>query len=48
MEQALALAKQEVSHIPLHHQMIPWAMKRSVTMRHRADNRIDMPSVRVD
>jgi len=48
MEQALVLAKQEVSHIPLHHQMIPWAMKRSVTMRHRADNRIDMPSVRVD
>lgn len=48
MAQALALAKREVSHIPLHHQVIPWAMKVTVTMPHRADNRIDMPTVHID
>ncbi len=48
IEQALALSHQDVAYIPLHNQVIPWAMKKSVTMTHRADNRIDMRHVRVD
>ncbi|HKX94319.1 MAG TPA: ABC transporter substrate-binding protein [Methylibium sp.] len=48
VDQALTLVKREVSHIPLHHQVIPWAMRRTVETRHRADNRIDMPAVRVN
>ena len=47
LEQALALAAADVSHIPLHHQVIPWAMKSGIEMAHRADNRIDMTRVRV-
>ena len=30
-----------VAHIPLHNQIIPWAMKKNIDMVHRADNRID-------
>ena len=48
IEQALALSHQDVSHIPLHNQVIPWAMKKEVTMLHRADNRIDMRRVKID
>jgi peptide/nickel transport system substrate-binding protein len=48
IEKALLLSHEEVSHIPLHNQVIPWAMKRNVTMSHRADNRIDMRFVTVN
>jgi peptide/nickel transport system substrate-binding protein len=48
IEQALALSHQDVSHIPLHNQVIPWAMKKEVSMLHRADNRIDMRRVKID
>ena len=48
IEQALLLSHQEVSHIPLHNQVIPWAMKKTVNVTHRADNRIDMRRVRID
>ena len=48
IEQALVLSHQDVSHIPLHNQVIPWAMKKSVELYHRADNRIDMRAVRVE
>jgi len=48
IEQALMLSHQDVSHIPLHNQVIPWAMKKNVELYHRADNRIDMRSVRVN
>ena len=48
IEQALLLSNQDVSHIPLHNQVIPWAMKKNVELYHRADNRIDMRSVRVN
>ena len=47
IERALLLSHQDVSHIPLHNQVIPWAMKKSVDMVHRADNRIDMRLVKV-
>jgi peptide/nickel transport system substrate-binding protein len=32
----------DVGHIPLHQQVIPWAMRTNVTTFHRADNRLDM------
>ena len=48
IEQALLLSHQEVSHIPLHNQVIPWAMKKGVTLYHRADNRIDMRAVKIN
>ena len=48
IEQALLLSHQDVSHLPLHNQVIPWAMKRNVQAVHRADNRLDMRLVRVD
>jgi peptide/nickel transport system substrate-binding protein len=48
IEQALGLSHAEVSHIPLHNQVIPWAMKKEVSVQHRADNRVDMRRVRVD
>lgn len=48
IEQALALSHQDVSHIPLHNQVIPWAMKKNIDMHHRADNRIEMRSVKVN
>jgi peptide/nickel transport system substrate-binding protein len=48
IEQALLLSHQDVSHIPLHNQVIPWAMKKNIDMYHRADNRIDMRAVKVN
>jgi peptide/nickel transport system substrate-binding protein len=48
IEQALLISHEDVSHIPLHNQVIPWAMKKNVSMYHRADNRIDMRAVKVD
>ena len=48
IEQALVLSHQDVSHIPLHNQVIPWAMKKNVELYHRADNRIDMRAVKVN
>ena len=38
----------EVMHIPLHNQVIPWAMRKNVSVVHRADNRLEMRWVRVD
>ena len=48
IEQALLLSHQDVSHIPLHNQVIPWAMKKNIELYHRADNRVDMRSVKVN
>ena len=38
----------DIGHIPLHQQIIPWAMRSNVSVFHRADNRLDMRWVRVD
>jgi len=38
----------KVHHVPLHRQMIPWAMRRNVTVIHRGDNVLNMESVRLD
>jgi peptide/nickel transport system substrate-binding protein len=48
IEKALLLSHQDVSHLPLHNQTIPWAMKKNVEMVHRADNRIDWRLVKVN
>jgi peptide/nickel transport system substrate-binding protein len=48
IEKALELSHQDVSHIPLHNQIIPWAMKKNIDMVHRADNRIDWRLVKVN
>ena len=45
---ALQLQADDVSHLPLHNQVIPWAMKKNVELYHRADNRIDMRAVKVN
>ncbi len=38
---ALMLHQADVGHIPLHHQIIPWAMRKNVTVVHRPDNRVN-------
>jgi peptide/nickel transport system substrate-binding protein len=48
IERALLLSHEDVSHLPLHNQVIPWAMKRNIDLYHRADNRIDMRAVKVN
>ncbi|WKB54903.1 ABC transporter substrate-binding protein [Eleftheria terrae] len=48
IEQALLLSGEEVTHIPLHNQVIPWAMKKNIEVVHRADNRVDMRTVKVN
>jgi peptide/nickel transport system substrate-binding protein len=38
----------DFGHIPLHDQVIPWAMRKNVTVVHRADNRLVADWVKVD
>jgi peptide/nickel transport system substrate-binding protein len=38
--EALLLDQADVGHIPLHHQVIPWAMRSNVSVVHRPDNRM--------
>ena len=37
----------DVGHIPLHHQVIPWAMRANVHVVHRADNRLTVKWVKI-
>jgi peptide/nickel transport system substrate-binding protein len=37
----------DVGHIPLHHQVIPWAMRSNVSVVHRADNRLTVKWVNI-
>jgi peptide/nickel transport system substrate-binding protein len=48
LTESLSLSNETVSHIPLHNQIIPWAMKRNIDVVHRADNRIDWRLVQVN
>ena len=48
IEKALLLSHEDVSHLPLHNQIIPWAMKKNIDLVHRADNRIDWRLVKVN
>ena len=47
-KEALAIHKADVGHIPLHHQVIPWAMRSNVSVVHRADNRLTAKWVKVN
>ncbi|MET0312335.1 MAG: ABC transporter substrate-binding protein [Burkholderiaceae bacterium] len=48
IEDALVLSKTDVAYLPLHNQIIPWAMKKNIDVVHRADNRIDWRLVKVN
>jgi peptide/nickel transport system substrate-binding protein len=38
IREALRLYREDVPHIPLHHQMIPWAMRSNIQIPHMANN----------
>jgi peptide/nickel transport system substrate-binding protein len=38
IREALRIYREDVPHIPLHHQMIPWAMRSNVNIPHAANN----------
>ena len=46
-KEALTIHQSDVGHIPLHHQVIPWAMRSNVSAVHRADNRLTVKWVKV-
>jgi peptide/nickel transport system substrate-binding protein len=48
LTKALALQNEDVANIPLHNQVIPWAMKKNVDVVHRADNRLDWRLIKVN
>ena len=48
IRQALAEHNAQVHHVPLHRQMIPWAMRSNVTVVHRADNSPSLEWITVD
>jgi peptide/nickel transport system substrate-binding protein len=48
IRQALAEHNAQVHHVPLHRQMIPWAMRSNVTVIHRADNAPNMETATVE
>ncbi|MEO8023958.1 ABC transporter substrate-binding protein [Polaromonas sp.] len=48
LAEALQLSNDTVSHIPLHNQIIPWAMKKNIDVVHRADNRLDWRLIKVN
>ena len=48
MEQALQRVRTNAYTIPLHRQVIPWAVRKGVTVFHRPDNYLEMTWVRID
>jgi len=48
IRQAIAEHNAQVHHVPLHRQMIPWAMRSNVTVVHRADNAPSLEWITVD
>jgi peptide/nickel transport system substrate-binding protein len=48
MREAQRIHFDDIGHIPLHQQVIPWAMRSNVSVFHRADNRLDMRWARVE
>jgi peptide/nickel transport system substrate-binding protein len=45
---ALKIHNADVAHVPLHHQVIPWAMRANVDVVHRPDNRLELRWVRIN
>ena len=48
IREVLQIHAADVGHLPLHQQVIPWAMRSNVSTFHRADNRLDMRWTRVE
>ena len=48
IHQALMLHTQDVAHLMLHQQIIPWAMRKNIDVTHSADNRLRMWWVHVN
>jgi peptide/nickel transport system substrate-binding protein len=48
LTEGLQISNDTVSHIPLHNQIIPWAMKKNVEVVHRPDNRLDWRLIKVN
>lgn len=48
LTEALQMSNDDVSHIPLHNQVIPWAMKKNIDVVHRPDNRLDWRLIKVN
>lgn len=48
LTEGLQLSNDTVSHLPIHNQIIPWAMKKNVDVVHRADNRLDWRLIKVN
>jgi peptide/nickel transport system substrate-binding protein len=48
LTEGLQLQNDTVAHIPLHNQIIPWAMKKNIDLVHRADNRLDWRLIKVN
>jgi len=48
IREALRLYREDVPHIPLHHQMIPWAMRSNFTIPHAANNQPYFRFARID
>jgi peptide/nickel transport system substrate-binding protein len=48
MEQALQRVRANVYTIPLHRQVIPWAVRKGVTVFHRPDNYLEITWVKVE
>ena len=44
---ASRIHQQEVGHLPLHFQVIPWAMRSNVSVVHRADNKLTIKWVKI-
>jgi peptide/nickel transport system substrate-binding protein len=42
-----AIHMADVGHVPLHFQVIPWAMRSNVSVVHRADNRLTVKWVKI-
>ncbi len=40
--------RNNVYTIPLHRQVIPWAVRKGVTVFHRPDNYVEMTWVKID
>ncbi len=48
LTEGLQLSNDTVSHLPLHNQIIPWALKKNIDVTHRADNRLDWRLIKVN
>ena len=48
IREALRLYREDIPHSPLHHQVIPWAMRSNFTIPHVANNQPYMKWARME